>query len=70
VPFPANSMDELREKLKNGSYSIPKTIILSLEGASFLNQLLQYDIKDRIGFEDIYVHPYLSSDQYNAIAKD
>ena len=38
MPFTANDLVNLKKNLKNGTYSIPKTVKLSLEGASFLNK--------------------------------
>jgi len=40
MPFLASDLEDLRKNLIKGSYSIPKTVKLSLEGASFLNKCL------------------------------
>jgi serine/threonine protein kinase len=39
-PFMAQSMPELVDKLQEGVYHVPKTVKLTLEGASFMNELL------------------------------
>jgi serine/threonine protein kinase len=39
-PFMGESIAELAANLEKGVYFIPKTVQLSLEGASFLNELL------------------------------
>ena len=52
-------MAELVDKLQDGTYHIPKTIKLSLEGASFMNELLQIDPEQRIAWSDLISHQYL-----------
>jgi len=42
-----------------GTYKIPKTLKLSLEGLSFLNSCLQYEYEERLGWEDLLNHPYI-----------
>ena len=49
-------MAELADKLQDGTYHIPKTIKLSLEGASFMNELLQIDPEQRIAWSDLISH--------------
>jgi serine/threonine protein kinase len=60
-------MAELADKLQDGTYHIPKTIKLSLEGASFMNELLQIDPEQRIAWNDLISHQYLQSEEFDAI---
>jgi serine/threonine protein kinase len=60
-------MAELVDKLQDGTYHIPKTIKLSLEGASFMNELLQIDPEQRIAWSDLISHQYLQSEEFDAI---
>lgn len=60
-------MAELVDKLQDGTYHIPKTIKLSLEGASFMNELLQIDPEHRIAWSDLISHQYLQSEEFDAI---
>ena len=39
-PFTGSTIAELAENLAKGEYYIPQTVKFSVEGASFLNQLL------------------------------
>lgn len=60
-------MVELIDKLQDGTYHIPKTIKLSLEGASFMNELLQIDPEQRIDWIGLISHQYLQSEEFDAI---
>lgn len=60
-------MAELVDKLQDGAYHIPKTIKLTLEGASFMNELLQIDPEQRIAWSDLISHQYLQSEEFDAI---
>jgi serine/threonine-protein kinase ULK/ATG1 len=50
VPFTGTSYENLKENLKKGTYFIPKTVGLSLEGLTFLDKCLKYETKDRISW--------------------
>ena len=61
-PFTSRNLPELLSKLNNGMYNFPKTVKLSLEGLDFLNCCLQYDVKDRMSWENLSKHSYLLCD--------
>ena len=56
--FNATTMNDLVDKVENGSYSIPKSV--SREVVSFLNGMLQYDPKNRLSSEQLLKHPFLT----------
>ena len=56
-PFDANSMKELVQKLEKGDYYVP--ITLSKEALSFLNNMLQFEPKNRICIDILYNHEFL-----------
>ena len=58
--FDAQDMDELVNKIEDGSYKIPTTI--SYEMASFLNGMLQYTAKKRLTASQLYRHDFLNKD--------
>jgi serine/threonine protein kinase len=59
VPFNGMSKPDLKSKLEKGNYLLPKDVLLSLEGLSFLNQCLQYDPKNRLSIDELMQHNYL-----------
>ena len=58
--FNAESMRELISKVERGNYFLPTTI--SKEAVSFLNGMLQYDLKKRLSAEQLYHHNFLTKD--------
>ena len=58
--FDSEDMEELVEKVEDGSYSIPTT--MSYEIVSFLNGMLQYDSKRRLTAEQLSRHDFLNKD--------
>ena len=56
-PFDVNSMKELVQKLEKGDYYVP--ITLSKEALSFLNNMLQFEPKDRLNIDILYNHEFL-----------
>ena len=56
--FDAESMKDLVKKVNKGDYFIPNT--LSKEAVSFLNGMLQYDLKKRLSAEQLYRHKFLN----------
>ena len=56
--FNAKTLNDLVEKVENGSYSIPNTV--SKEVVSFLNGMLQYDPKYRLSSEELLRHRFLT----------
>lgn len=59
----AETKNELRVNLKLGTFKIPKEIVISLNGLSFLNACLRYHEMDRITFEELINHPYFVEDE-------
>ena len=57
-PFDAYNMQELAEKVEEGTYSVPTN--LSREVVSFLNGMLQYDPKRRLNAEELSKHAFLT----------
>jgi len=51
TPFTGTNKANLAQNIKNGDYSIPKTIKLSLEAIEFLNKCLQFDADKRMSFD-------------------
>ena len=58
VPFKANTMDELRELILEGSY--PKKGTVSLAARSLIAQLLEVSPNKRINIGKIFKHPWFS----------
>ena len=56
--FDAESMKELVSKVEKGNYFLPT--YLSKEAVSFLNGMLQYDLKKRLSAEQLYNHKFLT----------
>ena len=56
--FDAKSLYELVKKVEEGSYKLPTTI--SKEAVSFINGMIQYDLKKRSSAEELYNHPFLN----------
>ena len=56
--FDAKSLHELVKKVEEGSYKLPTTI--SKEAVSFINGMIQYDLKKRASAEDLHNHPFLN----------
>ena len=58
--FDAEDMDELVEKIENGTYTVPTN--LSKEVISFINGMLQYDSKARLTCKELSNHPFLTKE--------
>ena len=56
--FDADSMKDLVKKVNKGDYFVPTT--LSKEAVSFLNGMLQYDLKKRLSAEQLYRHKFIN----------
>jgi len=56
--FDAKSLHELVKKVEEGRYKLPTTI--SKEAVSFINGMIQYDLKKRSSAEELYNHPFLN----------
>ncbi len=64
--FDAESMRELVSKVEKGNYYLPTT--LSKEAVSFLNGMLQYDLKKRLSAEQLCNHKFLTK-PYSELTK-
>jgi serine/threonine protein kinase len=64
--FDADSMKDLVSKVEKGDYFIPTT--LSKEAVSFLNGMLQYDIKKRLTAKQLSSHKFINKD-FNQLQK-
>ena len=58
--FDANDMEELVEKIENGTYTVPTS--LSSEVVSFINGMLQYDSQKRLSSDELIKHPFLTKE--------
>ena len=58
--FDAEDMDELVEKIENGTYTVPTN--LSREVISFINGMLQYDSQKRLSCDELSRHPFLTTE--------
>ena len=67
-PFTGTDKQNLKNNLVKGEYSFPKTLKVSLNGLSFLNECLQYDADNRISFEELVKHPYILEDPRISLA--
>ena len=57
IPFSGKSFEELFQKVKQGTYSLP--ISLSKEVVSFINGMLQQDLKQRLTAQQLLHHDFL-----------
>ena len=62
MPFKASTKDDLRNKLEQGEYKLPKKIKLSLNGLHFLNGCLQFDSSKRFSWTELMTHSYITND--------
>jgi serine/threonine protein kinase len=58
--FDAEDMDELIEKIEDGTYTVPTN--LSKEIISFINGMLQYEAVKRLNCEQLSQHPFLTKE--------
>ena len=58
--FDAEDMDELVDKIENGTYTVPTN--LSKEVISFINGMLQYNSKARLTCKELSDHPFLTKE--------
>jgi serine/threonine-protein kinase ULK/ATG1 len=60
--FQVDNLEQLIKKAEEGNYSIPINIELSNEFISFLNAMLQQDLKKRYSAEELSNHDFLVKD--------
>ena len=61
--YDANNINELKQKVKSGDYTIPTNVELSTEIISFLNSMLQYDEGKRLSAKQLSYHPFLNKNK-------
>jgi len=61
-PFPAESYEELLDKLNKGIYNIPTKLKISREAISLVNGMLQENPITRLTIEEVFNHPFLNKD--------
>lgn len=59
-PFYGNSLEQLKQNVRGGSYKIPRDTQISLECLDFLNSCLKFESTKRKGIDDLISHPFLS----------
>ena len=58
-PFTGDDNQDIYNKIKQGKYNIPKTLIASYEIITFMNGLLQFYPEKRMDWPQIKTHPFL-----------
>ena len=58
-PFTGDDTQDIYNKIKEGKYNIPKTLIASYEIITFMNGLLQFYPEKRMDWPQIKTHPFL-----------
>jgi len=75
TPFTGYSYRDLYAKIDKGVYKIPKNLKLSKQAISLINSLLQFEIEERLGVDQLIYHEFLIKDEkefeyYNLNLKD
>jgi serine/threonine-protein kinase ULK/ATG1 len=65
TPFTGRDKRDLINNLDKGVYKLPKKLKLSLSGLDFLNCCLQFDSLQRMCWDDLIKHPYVTIDPRN-----
>jgi len=68
--FKGDDKLEILKNIQEGFYDIPTDIKLSLECRKFINDCLQYNPKNRISWEQILIHPFITGDTMTAFDED
>jgi serine/threonine protein kinase len=66
MPFKAKSHKDLANKHQLGKYSVPKSLSLSIQSIDFIQRCLRYEPKDRITYEKLPIHPFITGDASDA----
>jgi len=64
-PAFSGSYKEVFKQIMEGKYSLPSSMIVSVEIISFINGLLQYYPEKRLNWEQIKTHPFLTKSTEN-----
>jgi len=65
--FNAESMKQLEQRVSRGDWAWPKKVEFSLQGLQFLQQTFQFDSKNRLNWDQIVHHSYLTMATVDAI---
>ena len=65
--FNAESMKQLEQKVHSGNWAWPKKIDFSLQGLQFLQQTFQYNADNRLSWDEVVHHTYLTLDVLDSI---
>jgi len=65
--FNAESMKQLEQRVSRGDWAWPKEVKFSLQGLQFLQQTFQFDSKNRLNWDQIVHHSYLTMATVDAI---
>lgn len=63
IPFRGATRDEIKKKIEKGIYLIPRNINISNECIQFINSCLQYDPSNRISWENVINHGFISDNR-------
>jgi len=67
VPFKAAQMNDLHRSIIEGKYTLKNDI--SEEARDLISHLLEVDVKDRFGFNEIIKHKWFVNFDNNSIIK-
>ena len=62
TPFIGQNRQDLNRNIEIGTYHWPKSVKISLEGLDFLNCCLKYDPGERLTWDGLLKHRYLTGD--------
>lgn len=63
VAFAGLNRIHLTKVIEAGTYKINKSLKLSTEAIDFLNSCLQYDFNDRVNWEELKTHPFITTER-------
>ncbi len=64
LPFTANNAFQLVKVLEEGTYFLPKFVEVSEDCVRILTRCLQYDVKERLNWQDLVNDPYITNEMY------
>jgi serine/threonine protein kinase len=63
-PFFGRNVDELQKNIERGMFKIPSNMDFSLECISFVTACLKSDSRQRLDWDQLLAHPFLSGDSH------
>ena len=60
APFVGKNLNEIFKQIMDGKYTLPSSLIASVEIITFINGLLQYYPEKRLNWDQIKNHPFLA----------